>query len=90
MKKRKESLIQVLMVLIFTVLIIVLFTSLAPKEGQASEMCIYTVCPGDTLYSIAQEYNIKDWRKWAYETCQRNGIEQGGLIYPDQEIIIFH
>ena len=48
----------------------------------------YTVQNGDTLYSIAEEYGIKNWRKWAYETCEVNGIEQGGLIYPGQIIVI--
>lgn len=48
----------------------------------------YTVRQGDTLYSIAEDYGIKNWRKWVYETCEVNGIELGGVIHPGQIITI--
>ena len=62
---------------------ILFFTSFHNKEETT-----YTVKKGDTLYSIAAEHGVKNWRKWAYETCEINGIEQGGLIYPGQIIVI--
>ena len=66
---------------------IVFCTSFHSKE-ETPVLTQYTVRQGDTLYSIAAEHGIKNWRKWAYETCELNGIEQGGLIYPGQIITI--
>lgn len=48
----------------------------------------YTVQKGDTLCSIAEDYGIKNWRKWADETCEVNDIKLGGLLYPGQIITI--
>lgn len=48
----------------------------------------YTVQKGDTLYSVAEDYGIKNWRKWAYEVCENNDLKSGGLIYPGQIITI--
>ena len=62
-------------------------TSFHSKE-ETPVLTQYTVLQGDTLYSIATEHGIKNWRKWAYEICELNGIEQGGLIYPGQIITI--
>lgn len=66
---------------------IVFCTSFHNKEETPVRMQ-YTVRQGDTLYSIAAEHGIKNWRKWVYETCEVNGIEHGGEIYPGQIIII--
>lgn len=67
--------------------VIVFCTSFHSKE-ETPVRTQYTVRQGDTLYSIATEHGIKNWRKWSYETCELNGIEQGGLIYPGQIITI--
>lgn len=66
---------------------VVFCTSLDFKE-ETPIQTQYIVKDGDTLYSIAEDYGIKNWRKWAYETCKANSIEQGGLIYPGQVITI--
>ena len=70
-------------------LAVVFCTSLYFKEETPVQIQTqYTVKNGDTLYSIAEEYGIKDWRKWAYEVCKNNDLKQGGLIYPGQTIMI--
>ena len=51
------------------------------------EQITYTVGPYDTLYSIAADFGIEDWRKWSYEVCELNGIN-GGEIFAGDEIII--
>ncbi len=66
-----------------TILLIMLFTSGSDKEEYT-----YTVKKGDTLYSIAQDLHVDNWRKFAFETCKNNGLEQGGLIFTGQEIVI--
>jgi LysM repeat protein len=75
-----------LAVVLMTVTLILLFTSFAkPKQTT-----IYTVQKGDNLYTIAEAFGIENWRKFAYETCEINGLEQGGLIFPGQDIVILH
>ena len=66
---------------------IVFCTSFHNKE-ETPIRTKYIIQQGDTLYSIAKDYGVKDWRKWAYETCEVNGIELGGLLYPGQIITI--
>ncbi len=66
----------------------VLFCTNFNKEEETPARTQYTVQQGDTLYSIAVEHDIKNWRKWAYETCEVNGIKLGGLLYPGQIITI--
>ena len=55
-----------------------------PERVQST----YTVRPGDKLYTIAADMGIRNWRKWAYEVCALNGIEDY-MIYPGDCIIIF-
>lgn len=63
-------------------------TSFYLKEEKPQVQIQYTVKNGDTLYSIAEEYGVKNWEEWRYETCKTNGIKQGGLIHPGDIITI--
>lgn len=46
----------------------------------------YTVCAGETLWSIAEKYAEGDLRKWIYEVEKINGIT--AEIYQGDEITI--
>ena len=84
MKKRLiRRLFSLVLAVGLTILFIMLFTSGSDKQEYT-----YTVKKGDTLYSIAQDLHVDNWRKFAYETCKNNGLEQGGLIYPGQIIYV--
>ena len=79
------------MVLIAALLAATLFLILTTviSKPEPKQTTIYTVQHGDTLYSIAEEMGVKNWRKWSFEVCEINGLEQGGLIYPGQDIVVF-
>ena len=81
----QTSKIKVCAVATFLTITVLFCTSFSMKEPETVQIQ-YVVKNGDTLYSIAEEYGIKNWHKWRYETCKNNGIEQGGLIYPGQTI----
>lgn len=70
------------------VLVVILLLGAVPKQAEWIRE-LYIVQPGDTLYSIAAEHGISDWRRWSYEVCEVNGITDGGTICPGDEIIIF-
>ena len=70
----------------FLITLAVVFCTTIYTNEETSVKTQYTVQSGDTLHSIAEEHGIKNWRKWAYEVCELNGIEHGGLIYPGQII----
>lgn len=72
--------------LLITVVIVFCTSFYNKKETPVRTQ--YTVRQGDTLYSIAEDCGIKNWRKWVYETCEVNGIELGGVIHPGQIIVI--
>jgi hypothetical protein len=79
---------KILFASLFITIAIVFCTSFYIKEETPVQTQEYTVQPGDTLYSIAEEYGIKNWRKWSYEVCKNNGLKQGGMIHPGQIITI--
>ena len=75
-------------IIVLLIIIATAFCTSFHNNERTVPKTTYTVQNGDTLYSIAEEYGIKNWRKWSYETCKINGIEHGGLIYPVQIIVI--
>lgn len=79
---------KILLASLFITIAIVFCTSFYIKEETPAQTQEYTVQPGDTLYSIAEEYGIKNWRKWSYEVCKNNSLKQGGMIHPGQIITI--
>ena len=58
-------------------------------EGDVFFEAVYVVQPGDSLYSIAAELEISDWRRWAHRVCERNGLAGGGEIVAGSEIVVF-
>lgn len=89
MNRRKKRIlnrcIALLFVALFIALMLLIFTGC---DSEPKTEYTYTVQKGDTLYTIAQDFEIKDWRKFAYETCVNNGLEQGGMIFPGQELAL--
>ncbi len=84
MKRR----IQIAAALCLLVIVVVLLLGLATKSTE-KEWTTYTVRPGDKLWDIAEELEVQNWDKWRYETCQVNNIQQGGLIFPGQELVVY-
>ena len=80
--------IKILIALCLLVFVLVGLLKLAAKPQQ-KEWTTYTVRPGDKLWDIAQELEVQNWNKWHYETCQVNGIRQGGMIHPGDIIITY-
>lgn len=78
---------KVLLASLLITIAVVFCTSFYIKEETPVQIQ-YTVKSGDTLYRIASEYGIKNWRKWAFEVYQNNGIKQGEPIYPGQILTI--
>lgn len=91
MNRRKKRILQrcfaLILAAVLTILLIMLFTS-GSHQAEPKTEYTYTVQKGDTLYSIAEDLQIENWRKFRYETCKNNGLEQGGLIFTGQEIVI--
>ena len=89
MNRRKRRILKrcaaLLFVALFIATLILIFTGC---DSEPKKEYTYTVQTGDTLYSIAQDLEIENWEKFRYETCKNNGLEQGGLIFTGQEIVI--
>ena len=83
---KKALFLMALSCLLVLAVLLVLGFSPAPEEWEQEA---YVVGSGDTLYSIAVEHGISDWRKWCYEVCRLNNIEDGGTICTGDEIIIY-
>ncbi len=84
----KEKLLENLMYFVVAIVIAAIVFLLTGCTSEPKKEHTYTVQKGDTLYTIAQDLGIEDWRKFRYETCKNNGLEQGGLIFTGQEIVI--
>ena len=80
--------IKTIAALCLLVFVLVGLLKLAAKPQQ-KEWTTYTVRPGDRLWDIAQELEVQNWNKWRYETCEVNGIQQGGMIHPGDIIITY-
>ena len=90
MKKRMlQRCFSMLLAAVLTILFIMLFAS-GSHQSETKKEYTYTVQTGDTLYSIAQDLEIENWEKFRYETCKNNGLEQGGLIFAGQELVIYY
>lgn len=63
------------------------------EEEQTEESFIYTVQPGDSLWSIVRNYynldNDTDIYYKVQEVAENNNIEDANMIYPNQEIKLY-
>lgn len=63
------------------------------EEEQTEEPFIYTVQPGDSLWSIVRNYynldNDTDIYYKVQEVAENNNIEDASMIYPNQEIKLY-
>lgn len=63
------------------------------EEVQTEEPFIYTVQPGDSLWSIVRNYynlnNDTDIYYKVQEVAENNNIEDASMIYPNQEIKLY-
>ena len=77
-------------VLAIVLLVFVVFMLIGAAQN-VKEVCweTYVVRPGDTLYDIAAEVGAENPEKFSYEVCKKNGIPQGGLIFPGDVILIY-
>lgn len=88
-KRILKRMTSVFIVVALVAMMILLFTS-GMHQVEPKQTTIYTVQKGDTLYDLAAQFGIKNWRKWSYEVCEINGLEQGGLLPIGQDIVIWH
>lgn len=82
--KRRIALAAGTCLLAIVALLLIGMVTHEPERVQST----YTVRPGDKLYTIAADMGIRNWRKWAYEVCELNGIKDY-MIHPGDCIIIF-
>lgn len=70
-------------------LILAIFNISIAKDNKETSYIDYTVCKGDTLWTIAGEYTPKnkDVRQTIYEIRQLNNMTDS-IIYPGQTIKI--
>ena len=78
---------KILLTSLLITIVVVFGTSFVIKEETPLQIQ-YTIKPGDTLYGIAEEHGVKNWRKWVYETRQENNITDCGTLQPGQIITI--
>jgi len=58
-----------------------------PAVAVAEQLEVWTVCPGDTLWSIANSHRGQmDVRKYIYQIQKLNNIKS--TIYPGQELLL--
>ena len=90
-KRRDRSTLERCFALFLALLLGVLFllAFAGGRKQEPVEWTTYTVRPGDKLWDIAQELEVQNWNQWLYETCEANDIEQGGMIYPGDTILIY-
>lgn len=86
-EERSEEMKKILLASLLITIIVSICTTICTK-GETFVQTQYTIKEGDTLYSIAEDYGVKDWRKWVYETRKANNITNCGALQPGQIITI--
>ena len=83
----KENVLTIALSFLITIAILFSANIIFNKE-EKTVSAQYTIKPGDTLYSIAEEHGVKNWRKWVYETRLENNITDCSALQPGQIITI--
>ena len=85
--KNKFKFIRSITIIVF--LLITLFNTSITKTIEEAEILSYTVCKGDTLWTIAQKYKAdnKDIRQYIYELKRLNNMTISN-IYEGQTLKI--
>ena len=85
--KNKFKFIRSVTIIVF--LLLTLFSTSIAKSNEEAEIISYTVCKGDTLWNIAQEYKAenKDIRQYIYEIEKLNNMTNSN-IYEGQTLKI--
>lgn len=63
------------------------WAALARTSSGAGRPVVYTVKPGDTLWSIASAHASGDPRSEIYALRKRNHLD-GGLLVPGQKLVV--
>jgi LysM repeat protein len=74
-------------VLVVLLLAIVCWAAFARPSDGASQEGVYTVRPGDTLWSIAVAHYAGDPREAVWRLRERNGME-GVMLQPGQRLVL--
>ena len=85
--KSKFKFIRSITIIVF--LLLTVFGKSIAETNEEAEILSYTVCKGDTLWNIAQEYRTdnKDIRQYIYELKQLNNM-LNSKIYEGQKLKI--
>lgn len=88
-KLRRQRSIAFLTVLVLVVTVASVAYANYNQSKTESEVVSVTVCPGDTLWSIAKEYKPDDVSisKFVYEISTNNGVKDGN-IYCGQTLYV--
>ena len=87
MSKVQKALATVLAVILA---LFILFMLIGAGQNAKDVCCKpYLVCSVYTLYDIAEECGTKNPANWSYDVCKKNGIPDGGLIFPGDVILVY-
>ena len=77
--KNKFKFIRSIAILLF--LLIALFNISVAKSNKEAETISYTVCKGDTLWTIAQDYKAEneDPRQYIYDIKKLNNMDNSNI-----------
>ena len=68
--------------IVLVVVIAIASVAFANQNHTDREVVSITVCPGDTVWSIAREYKPDDMslEEFVYEISSNNGIKDGNIV----------
>lgn len=81
-KLRRQRNVAFMIVLVFVITIASVAFANHNRSQIESETVSITVCPGDTVWSIAKEYKPQDisLEEFVYNISANNGIKDGNIV----------
>ena len=81
-KLRRQRSVAFMIVLILVIAVASVALANHSQSKGESDVVSITVCPGDTVWSIAKEYKPDDMNlnEFVYEISANNGIKDGNII----------